>query len=203
MVYMAWNQFMNKPQLPRGDEIPRGESRHLWRGNLLESRDFLIVYAFFSPKGILVIFSWSIKQYSKYRNHKARYSCGGKRFPLYKPNLEITHWKHIWEREYLLVPPDLLVHPNMCAPTSRSHREKILWDHEIYSYTLLSRSILIDYVNQTMCASTTCKFYREKILRDHEIYSSIILCVHPPRGGLTVRKSCGTMRYPHDLEIIF
>ena len=34
---------MNKPQLPRGDEIPRGESRSSWEGNLLESRDYLVV----------------------------------------------------------------------------------------------------------------------------------------------------------------
>ena len=36
-------EIMNKPQLPRGDEIPRGGSRSSWEGNLLESRDYLIV----------------------------------------------------------------------------------------------------------------------------------------------------------------
>ena len=34
---------MCKPQLPRGDELPRGESRSSWEGNLLETRDYLVV----------------------------------------------------------------------------------------------------------------------------------------------------------------
>ena len=64
--------------------------------------------------------------------------------------------------------------------------------------TTRSRSILVNYVSQTMCASITRRFHREKILRDHDIYSSIILCVHPPRGDLTVGKSCGTTRFSRD-----
>ena len=36
-------RIMYKPQLPRGDEIPRGESRSSWEGNLLETRDYLVV----------------------------------------------------------------------------------------------------------------------------------------------------------------
>jgi len=50
-------------------------------------------------------------------------------------------------------------------------------------------------IHHTICAPTTRRSHREKILWDHEIYPSIILCVHLPRGGLTVRKSCGTKRF--------
>ena len=42
-VFIACDKDMYKPQLPRGDEIPRGESRSSWEGNLLESRDYLVV----------------------------------------------------------------------------------------------------------------------------------------------------------------
>ena len=71
-------------------------------------------------------------------------------------------------------------HTMWASTTRRSHREKILWDHEIFSWSkLFSRSILVDYVNQTMCVSTM------------------------RRLGFTVRKSWGTTRYPQDLWNIF
>ena len=123
----------------------------------------------------------------------------------------------------------------MCAPTTRrSHREKILWDHEIYSSIILCvhpprRGLTVrkswgttrfthpSYylcthheevspwenlvgprdlpVHNTLCAPATRRSYREKILWDQEICPSIILCVHPPQGDLTVRKSWGTTRF--------
>ena len=128
-------------------------------------------------------------------------------------------------REFLFINPPKKSHSDNIFDS-----EKIFWYHKIYSSIiyvcthheevspcdnlvgpqdflvikrLFSRSILVDYVNQTICALTTRRFHREKILRDHEIYSSIILCVHPPRGGLTVRKSCGTTCFTHDQKVIF
>ena len=134
-----------------------------------------------------------------------RKSWGTKRFT--RPSYYVcTHHKEISPWENLVGPRDFLVikwlfsrsvlvdyvNQTMYASTTRKS-----WG------TTRSRSSIVNYVNQIMCASTTRRFHREKILRDHKIYSSIILCVHPPQGGLTVRKSCGTMRFSRDQMGIF
>ena len=123
-----------------------------------------------------------------------RKSWGTTRFT--RPSYSVcTHHEEVSLWENLLGPQDFLVIIFRTYPSQLCQSNNVCIHHKLVSpWENLEgpRDLLIHH---TICAPTMRRSHREKILWEHEIYPSIILGVHLPRGGLTVRKSCGTKRF--------